>query len=519
MPGSRWHIHLPFVILCAITVALYLGWLLPALQSVPYFTWDGYRDVITARHVEQGGSIGSDPVLRGYAFWYPPMHALVMTLLSGLSGMDLKELYPLTPVLFNWVCLIALFMLIGIWSENPWAALVATLYAFAMPWFVTYVFAFPTVMAHAVGFGLLLLVVYLRTQESRSLNRSMGLGIAIGILGWYHPPTFVIVYACIFLHCLWECVLSSRIEKNTLWILVFPVVITAPYWIVQLSAPVLNPAPMTYVSPAMLRYEMVIPALTPNPFIPMQWGTLWFCGWLLAGMYALWNDGYTSRKRMLIVMLLVAGVGQSVAYIREVVPGVPVLLPHEFQLFGQLLLCIVIGAGINHVMSQYRRIGNLAATVIVLVCVLHLSVLLYLGIMRAHAFCEPVSVSRQWNEITSVIRESVPVDSVIAAPDDQTAFFVIGAQTGRKSLVTFATHMNPRSDHEERTRARKRLFSTRSLDEFTGIVQTYEIDYLLVPRDSLSAEQRAWFAHHLKTRYTSTDVSLFIANSSPSPTP
>lgn len=503
--------RIPILLLALTLILFYLGWLAPRNLRVPMLTWDAFRDIITAQHLLAGGAWWADPVLKGYWFWYPPTHAAMMAALHWLTGVDLFRLYSLSPVLFNGLTPIALYLMACRLSNgNRWAALAAAFALAGMPWFVTYVLAFPTVMAHAVGPALIIVWLYWKMRESISYSNWILLGASLGALGLYHPPTFLIL----FLSILMDAILAWRKEpqRRRHWGVLFAIawLVSLPYWLVQFAGPVRNPIPMEYVSPAMTHWEFVLPGVIGWPGVAIWAQSIPYLAIAAVGLIALWRRRHEAVPRWVLIFLPITLAGQSLGYARLWLGDwVPVLVAHEFQLYFQLTLALCIGVGIDAIYRWGWTARKTAMIALVALFAGYTAVLLWMAPQRCQAFCEPYLLREEWRRPVVALFEHTQVGDVLCSPDDHVAFFIPAVRSGRKSIVLFESHLNPRADYHARAAARDLIIHSGGIEEVALACKRYQVDFILASRRLMPPERIDFFLRHFETVFDDGNVYLF----------
>lgn len=499
------------LLLALILVSFYLGYLAPHNYKFTILTWDGLRDVICAQHLRAGGSVFADPATSGFWFWYPPTNAIFFSTLSWLFHIDLFKLYAISPVILNWLFAAGFycFMRRLLNGDNAFAFW-ATLGLASLPWAVTYVIAFPTVMAHAAGFAMLILFFYLRWLNWRyGVYTSAAL---VGLMGLYHPPTAIILVLTIAFHRAW-----MRDVRGMFLFLIVSLAVCSPYWIVQLASPVLNPDPIRYISPAMMQSAVVLPGFTPLMSVVF---------FLLVGFgaYSFRTHWREPNIRLVFSLLLVGAIGQSPAYLlklfelyapelnQQIGEMVPVLVPHEFQLYSQVALLMIAGCGLKYIWNL-PAFSKPAIRYVLAICLIA-----WIGAMmiplakRTQAFCEPYRMQGEWAGVVDFIHanaDEIAVNDVICAPEDEISFFVTGLRTGRKSLATYASHMNPRADHRMRAQVRDVIINTGHIQDIEEQCGKYNIKYILAWRKKTSSTRIELFQKMFETVYNDGNVFLF----------
>ncbi|MDP8245341.1 MAG: hypothetical protein P9L94_14750, partial [Candidatus Hinthialibacter antarcticus] len=468
--------------------------------------------IITAQHIRAGGAVWADPVLDGYWFWYPPTNAILFSTISSLLHIDLFALYALSPSLLNWLFAAAFYCFVKQLFDGDHAfAFWTTLGLASLPWVVTYVIAFPTVMAHAAGLGMLVLYLYQRWTDWQPYG-TLFASVFVGMMGLYHPPTAIILLLCLTLHRLWQ-----RDLRGALFVVCIGLFLSSPYWIVQISSPVLNPDPIRYISPAMMQKSVVFPGFSP------LMSSVFF---LLVGVgaFVVKQRWRSLRMRLVMVLLGVSLLGQAPAYLLKILEiyapalyqqyghAVPVVVPHEFQLYSQVALLMIAGLGLKALWQSSALLKPVVRYAVLLCLVAWLGAMMVPLAKRSQAFCEPYRMKGEWAALVEFIQSHPDVvsgDAVICAPEDEVSFFVVGLRTGRKSLATYASHMNPRADYFARVVARNIILNTGVIDEVKRECQEYNVKYILAWRKKTSPERIELFQKSFETVYNDGNVYLF----------
>ncbi len=507
--------HWQILLLCFLIVLLYFFYLAPRCARFRYITWDALRDVWTTQHIMAGGSIIADPVLRGFYHWYPPLHAAFCASMISWFQLDTFQFYALTPVMLNWIFILAFYFLTQKLIQNRNASFWATLTLAVMPWLITYVFAFPTVMAHAVGLCILLWLWFLKLCNTESLGQWLTFSLCCGLMGYYHPPTFLILSSVIGLNLLWEIWLSNNRQKAVYRLIIFIAVsfsICSPYWILNLLQPVNNPVPLRYISPALMQKEIVLP------------GTSWLRSlpFLIPAGIGLWAVIKHSPKlpsRFILVFLLVTVIGQLPAYFLKITQNyypnstfekwIPVLLPHEFQLYFQLLLCILLGWGIKEIWAWKEKWLPIIYKMLMVPFLLSLGLSLCELPSRSQVFLWPHRSHAEWKGAIDYIETATNVQDVFCTPSDHVSFFVVGVYTGRKCLLTYPSHLNIHADAEKRRHVRESILHTASLDEIKSITRVYHLKYILCKFNQIPRDRITFFKHSFETVFDDGTVFIF----------
>ncbi|RJP23459.1 MAG: hypothetical protein C4527_20365 [Candidatus Omnitrophota bacterium] len=513
---TDFHWELPVLLL--FTLLFYVAYLTPRCASLRLLTWDAFRDLITAQHLLAGGALLADPALHGFFCWYPPLHAFLCAKFIELFHFDVFTFYAFTPVFINWMLAPAFYCFCRLFLDNDnRAAFWATLALTVMPWPVTYVFAFPTVMAHAVCIAIPLFLWYVRLTAQAYGKGWILFSCCCGLFAYYHPPTFLIVSGIIVLHHGFD--LFHDIPKKTIGLRLFSFVsisalISSPYWALNLSQPIKNPTPLTYISPAMLQLEVVLPGTSWLRSLP-------FLFLAAIGLWILVQRRKESRFRFLAAFVVISLAGQMPAYARilidayfpmwheRVADRIPTLLPHEFQLYFQLLLCILVGMGIRRIGEWKGRRRSLPYYCAFLYFLFCMGYSLYEFPARSQVFLWPYRPAAEWDDAVHWIHSSTSAQEVICTPDDQTAFFIVGARTGRKCLLSYASHVNPHVDVELRKNAREAIFTTSDSLELQQFAKEYEIRYILCKFNAVTPDRLVFFRQNLKTVFDDGTIFIF----------
>lgn len=489
----------------ALLTAYYWGWLAPYNYRFVILTWDAFRDVIASRRLLAGASPLADPLIEGEWFWYPPLNAGLFSALSALTRIDLLHLYAISPALLNWLFAPAFYMLaLQLFDRRHAIAFIAALSLLGLPWAVTYVFAFPTVMAHAAGPALLVMAVYVRWLERR--DRSLWLAVTgAGLMGLYHPPTCILLTAAIAGHLIFVDRRKAALAVGLI------ALISAPYWVVQIARPVLNPVPIRYISPAMLRWEVALPGF--------GWGLIAFAFMLAPAVPILWRRRGEGPAQFVFVLMAVSLIGQIPAYLvtalepsyPALAAKIPVFVPHEFQLYWQISLVLAAGWGICAWFSRETPLARYPAGywLVSLLLAAALAHWMILFPYRAQAFCEPYRLRGEWKGVVETMNERLGVHDVVCAPDDHVSFFVTALHTHAKCLASFESHLNPHADYHARAAARDAIMRTGDWSEAEQALQRFDVRYILAWAQKTSPERIDMFKAHCETVYDDGAVYLF----------
>jgi len=500
------------LLLTILLIAFYGFYLAPRCYQFNYLTWDALRDIITAQHLLAGGSPFADPVYKGYYFWYPPLHAVWLAGWAALFDWDIFRVYSLSPIVLNWLGFPAVYCLARRLTGCCHSAFIATLSLTAIPWFVTYVMAQPTVMAHALGPALLLFLWNLRLQSLDNRREFLLFSLCAGGMGLIHPPTFLIVFSVILLNLIFNLKQNEHRDEQIGRLVTFILLSLAaasPYWLPNVLHPIQNSEPMRYIAPGLYRWEMVLPGTS-------WWRTIPFLALVVVGLWKRIREHRSPETVFLWALLAVTAAGQFPAYLLKalqlIAPQVytrveaiiPVLVPHEFQLYFQIALCLLIAAGFQSVYKYRKRKLKFITELTILYFVVSLGCSFWeLGSTsasdpgRSQVFLWKYRLEGEWKGVVKAIREKTGVNEVICSPDDRTSFFVVSVRTGRKSLLTYASHSNLRANLEDRQTTRKAILSATTKADLLQKAEQYEIRYLLchlktVPKDRIRLFQ-SWF--------------------------
>ncbi|MBN2325894.1 MAG: hypothetical protein JXR73_01980 [Candidatus Omnitrophica bacterium] len=484
-----------------------------------YTTWDALRDAINARHLLEGGEILADPVFAGCQSWYPPTHAAILAALSKLLNADLIQTYALSAAAFNGLAIAAFYVLAYRCSgRNPHAAFLATLSLSALPWFVTYVLLSPTVMAHATVLSIIFMAFYVFHIESESKNIITLFGLGAGLMGLFHPPTFLILTGALFLHGCLRIQLDSFRKKtiiNAVWLFLIALLVSSPYWISNVLQPAQNTEPVRYTAPALYHLEFVLPGKSVLRSIPLLLPAFW--GILLA-----YKRRRESLYGFLLSLFLVSLAGQVpvyyLAFMKTYQPGVymtlseyiPILVPHEFQMYSQICASLFFAIGSAGIFSLQRRALRWCLSGLVIFAA-GASLFACLKEIPEHSklFLWPYREQIEWKGAVRYIRENTSVHETICSPNDSTSFFVVGVQTGRKCLATFPSHANTRADLESRQIIRDEILYRADQHEILQAADQFSIQYLLCSRKINNPQRLVRFREWFPVLYDDEIVSIF----------
>ncbi|MGC9328428.1 MAG: ArnT family glycosyltransferase [Candidatus Hinthialibacter sp.] len=500
-------------------IAFYGFYAAPQWSRYRYTTWDALRDAINARHLLEGGNFLADPAFEGFPSWYPPTHAAILAAFSKFFNADLIQTYAISAVVFNGLAIAAFYVLAYRFSGgNPHAAFLATLSLSALPWFVTYVLLSPTVLAHATVLSLIFLAFYAFNLENESPKITALFGVSAGLMGLFHPPTFIILTGALSLHGCLRIQLDSFRRKTIShvgWLLLITLLVSSPYWISTLLHPMKNTEPIRYIAPPLYHLEFVLPGKSVWRSIPLLLPALW-------GIVLTYKRKRDPLYGFLLSLFLVSLAGQVpvyyLAFLKAYQPDVylslsefiPILTPHEFQMYSQLCAGLFFAVGLSGILSLKRRAlrWSLSSLVILAVCA-SLSACLIEIPKHSKLFLWPYREQSEWKGAVQYIRDNTNVHETICTPNDSTSFFVVGVQTGRKCLSTFPSHANTRADIESRQMTRDEILYRADQREILQAAEEYSIQYLLCSRKINNPQRLLRFREWFPVLYDDEIVSIF----------
>lgn len=512
-----------FLAMAALTVAYYALYLAPTSLWRVELTWDAYRDIAAAQHLLAGGSPFADPNLAGLPAWYPPLRAAFAAGWIRLTGADVFAFHALLPSLLNWMFPLGFFLLARQLLEGDsqsafWSALAAAM----MPWAVTYVFASPVTMAHAAALGMPLLAIYAPIHPRAGWRPFAAWGAAAGMLYLFHPPTAAILLATASVHAVWEGMNAGGAKTGLARagaMVSAAAAVGSVHWLPLMGQPVLNPEPMRYIAPGLRYWDLALPGGSWRLAAPVL---------LIAalGLRRAWRLRGRPGSRFVFALLAVSLAGQAPAYaviaIETFAPEwesytrfLPVFLPHEFQLYAQIALCLLAGFG----MQQFRVWGRKDRRWIPAAgAALFLAAWTPAAIdfpARSRAFLQPHRLKGGWEGAVAFIRENTRVNDVICAPDDWTAFHIVGAQTGRKSISTYPSHMNPLADAAARRAARDRVFGGPLPESLYEARERHGLTHALFTSQSIPRARAEALESFMEPVYA--DGAVFVFRLPPAP--
>jgi hypothetical protein len=507
------------LLLLLVIIAYYGVFAGPNWITYRFATWDSLRDAINARHLLEGGGLLADPVLSGYHSWYPPTHAALMAGYASLFHADLIKVYAIFTASFNWIAILAFYFLsYRLTNRNPHAAFAATLSLCALPWFVTYVMASPTVMAHASALSLILLAAFVFHADALSYKTISVFALCCGAMGLFHPPTFLIILGAFSLFWFirirhsffaWDTILHAALFTS------IALAVASPYWLTQILQPVRNPDPIGYIAPALYHLEFILPGKSLIRCIPIM-------VLALAGLCLTLKRRHQPVYEFLLALLGISIIGQIPPYLlkylqntnlesyNSMLAKLPVLVPHEFQLYTQLAAALFAGIGLSWFLDLQIPLKIRYLICSVLIIALSASLLVCLTEIPQHSklFLWPYHEKGEWDGVSQFIRQNTNVNDVICSPDDHSSFFVIGVRTGRKTLHSYPSHCNPRADMESRRQARDNIYYTAEKDSILQYARTYNIRYLLVSRKLVDPNRIKLFQKWFNILYDDDIVAL-----------
>lgn len=306
---------------------------------------------------------------------------------------------------------------------------------------------------------------------------------------------------------------SKEILWQWLFFLAFSLFVCSPYWLPNLAQPLRNPAPLTYIAPGLTHHELFLPGASWLLAIPL----LFLAGLGIASLLRRWQE---TSSQFILSLLAVSLIGQAPGYLKillekrfpaldaAVGDTIPILVPHEFQLYFQIALCLCLAIGLAQMqVSQgaWKAIYWMAAIGFVASMVINL----YHLPQRCQVFLWPYRLSGEWIAPVKAILANTSVNDVIAAPDDETSFFIIGVRTGRKCLLSYASHTNTHADLASRRQAREILFHSHSIEEIKQTAERWQVQFILCKNKLVSAERIAFFRKIFPAIYDDGVVSIF----------
>lgn len=448
-------------------------------------TFDVFRDIGAAVNF-QNGQWWADPALKGETPWYPPLSPLVIAGVSSLTGLSPGDCYRWSQLVLNWMIPVGLYLIVRrAWGTRAaWGAVIAML--FAMPWWQTHVAAGQPSF-HAVIGGWVALVLYARAHRRGSLRWAAACGVFQALACLHHPLVPMTLTAAFAMHGIWEV---WRIRRQTgafetcraqlartAWVVGPAVLIGGPLIALYQHGPELNPEPRAYLAPEMLTQEFAL--LGGNPW-------LWGVG-LLGLVCAFRRDTWPGR--LLVTTLLVCVIGQLPAYLRTYGPTalstLPMVVPHQFQMFFQLAWPICIGVGLDAIVrtvaarqTMPRRRAGLSLGLTMATFVLTGASGLVHARSNMRRFLVPMDFLPESQAAVKWIRTHTDIQDVFLC-DPPIAFFWLIPETGRKVWMLPPCHSNPRVDWNAHLATFTRLGTTTSPAEFNQVARAAGIKYVL----------------------------------------
>ncbi|MDX9755137.1 MAG: hypothetical protein RBU29_14325, partial [bacterium] len=182
---------------------------------------------------------------------------------------------------------------------------------------------------------------------------------------------------------------------------------------------------------------------------------------------------------------------------------------HEFQLYFQLTLTLFLGMGL---LLFIRWKTWLYPTVYYTLWIWFLlSLLLSLKELPTHSqvFVWPYRLEGTYTALVESIQTQTTVTDGICAPNDDLAFFITAAHTGRKCLRVFPTHTNTHVDLARQQQARDIIQRSPSVDEIRQTSLGFHIHYILATRRTVPAERIEFFKRHFVTIHDDGITYLF----------
>jgi len=451
---------------------------------------DTFRDMAWAENM-RAGRLWTDPTLPGYPYWYAPGGPLLVAGLSRLTGWSVIDLCGYSPLWLNVWIPVGLYLLVrAVWTRGT-ALLALPLVLGGSYWWLTLA---ATYIPGLQGVVLNLLGLWLWHRSGAATTRARGSAWALvtgGVLAlstWQHPVCGLLLAGAIGLHALLIAGTARGAAGRPhalgrmLIVAVVAATATAPFSLHMLDLQSRNTGLVRFFAS-----ELIEPPYYAHAYTPLV---------VVLALSGVWTMARTARQALWIVTYAVVGlIGQALGYLGHS-PGwrVPYILPHEFQWHGQLAVgvCAAVGvAALGRRLGQRwpARVGVSPASAILVTAAAIAPALRYLPQAAQH-FVDLEPLLARTQALRTWITAHTTLEDVIVAPPD-TAYMVVAGLTGRKTVVVWPGHINPRADYEQRQTDVKALLEATDEAAFVTLARRCGVRYLVLqPSSAAEASER-----------------------------
>ena len=494
MPAAR-RVWVPDVVVVFLIIVLWWFWLAPEVMQRHPVVYDTFRDAAGAENVLAGRWF-CDPMTAGQTYWYAPLGSVVFAAVSRVTGQPPLTAYATSILWFNLLLPVGWYAL----ARCCWGWRVGVA-AVPLVWLGSRWWSFHVAMPMTATQGVVLLMGVLLAWVL-SLRRRRRWAVVVGVLlagcAWYHTLSGLIAAAAIGFHGLAGAGSPSADGpgRATVWrrearlrVLIVAVVcapLVAPLAWHLLSLPVVNPAPIEYVSTLLKRPEF---ALQTRAWLILPLA--------VAGLVPVCKRLHRPGG-VIVGYGLASLVGQGWGYVRVLggVP-VPVLIPHEFQWNFQIAVGLLAANGAARIAAwaagriERRAPGTRVSHALLMVPV----VVLVLQKDAAPAFrrksmhWRPTTLSAGRVSAVDWIKRNTSIDDVFLASAPEN-YLLVAARTGRKIVLAPEGHANIAVSAERRARDHRQMLQTTDPSELRALLAAHQVRYVLLAQRDLGCWDR-----------------------------
>ena len=502
-----------FLTIIVLNTIFFYGVIFPNIRRNLPLPYDTYRDIACGQSILNGNSIFRDPAVKGQFIWYPPLNALVMAMISRISGASLFTLYAYSPLVINYSIPILFYIFIML-SIGKRCAFWATLSLAVMPWLKTHLFSMAMPSIHSFAVVLTILIIfYLFLKKGLTDFRSAIMGILAGLCLLHHSISGLILVSAISLYTAAVAITEKKpvLFRQLLIILGISGLLWGPFIIPNLLKPKLNYLPIRYFAPELTDLKFVL-------FYPNKYLFVFFILFFLAGLTRFIKNIKKPESQLILSIIIVTVGGQVLGYLNHlsvVFPKtfhlfghIPYLVPHEFQWYFQLFGLIIISDGFLYLGEKYlkNKEGYTAAIFSLLVVPAYaVSFKDFLRYPINQTTAEPPKFIR-W------VENNTAVNSVFLLSNNHLPYFILQPYTARPIIYQGPGHMNYNVDVRKRLYDKYFLLYQATLQEFQALAKKYEIEYILIQKNDLVPERMSFFDINFVKVYEDKEVSIFKLN-------
>lgn len=467
--------------------AAWMAYLYFATNGEPAVVYDSFRDAAAAENIAAGNWLG-DPALPGLRAWYPPGSPLLFGALAAASGRPALELLAGAAWWLNGLTPILLYLLVRSGWDRPTGLLAVLMLIPGSLWWLRDGAA-PLPAMHA---SLLVLAAVLAWR--RALRGCAWAAAACALLlaaaAWTQPVVALIAALGFIGHALLvrpggdeplapagtragpSAIRTAALVVGLSGVLSLPVLL----WLFPGSR--VNDGPYLFF-PADALFDPQFALHGHAPFVA------------LFGVAGLLRVARGDRSEAWVL----TGFGACLA-VQSLAIGCHELglmhiglLAHTAQRLGQMYFAIAAAVGIAALAAHsdrrasdpgrlwlpYRRAVVFLALFAVGPAMMELSI-------AREGFLHPWRMADGDDALVSWLRRETRIDDVVLCDPPDWNFEVLSAMTGRKTIWTPASHMNPAADPETRRRALDEMLNAADESEFVRLADAWKVTHVVISR-------------------------------------